>query len=127
MHGYEGSGLGLIAGVAGILIALVCLFLLRQQRACIERQYQEVTSVNRQHSAECSGKIDALEGSRAALEISAQTIEHPGRAGMMLSKRSQAMQLLRSGMSPDNAAAKLGIARREMRLIAKVSDILSLQ
>ena len=116
---------GLIAGVTGILAAIVCLILFRRHRASAERQNREMTSLLRQHETECAGKIDQLGRSVAVLESSAWNIEHLGQAALTRSRRSEAMQLLRSGISPDTAASKLGIARREMHLIARIADILS--
>jgi hypothetical protein len=121
------TGWGLVAGLAGILTALVCWSLLRKRCASVEKGHKDTVSLNNQRWTECSGRIDQLDRNVELLELSAQNIEHVGRIGLMRSQRSQAMHLLRSGMSPDSAAANLGIARREMRLISKVSNILSLQ
>jgi hypothetical protein len=44
---------------------------------------------------------------------------------MNRTSRAQAMRLLRSGVSPDTAAATLGVARREIKLLATVSQLLA--
>jgi hypothetical protein len=116
---------GLIAGLSGMVAATACFVLLRASRVSAERQNGEFTALLRQHQADCSAKMDQLGRNLAVLESSGQMIEHLGRTELTRSRRSQAMQLLRSGMSVDTAAAKLGIARREMRLIDTVSKILS--
>ena len=72
---------------------------------------------------ECAGQIAQLGESVSELAKSAQSMD-AAKGGITRSARSQAMQLLRSGMSPDNAAAALGIGRREMHLLASVSRIL---
>lgn len=41
------------------------------------------------------------------------------------SARARALQLLRAGISPDNAASTVGLAKSEMRLLAHVSRILA--
>lgn len=117
--------LGLIAGVTGILTAIACLVLWRKHHRSAVRRHQELAALLEQHQTECCGKFDLLGRNVAALESSAQNIERLGRGALTQSRRSQAMQLLRSGISPETAASNLGIARREMQLIARVSSILS--
>src|SRR5438067_2115890 len=109
---------GFIAGITGIVIAIMCLISFRKHKL-------ELSSVIRQHQTDCAGKCDQMKRNIAVLESSAQIIEQHGRTALTRSRRSEAMQLLRSGMPPDSAAAKLGIARREMRLILTISNILA--
>jgi hypothetical protein len=116
---------GLMAGITGILMAAACLVLWRKYQRTTESRHQELAASLEQHRAECVEKMDQLGRNLAVLETSAQNIENLGEAALTRSRRSHAMQLLRSGMSPETAAASLGIARREMRLIARVSSILS--
>jgi hypothetical protein len=111
--------------MAGLLMALTCVVLWRQQHRLAARSRQDFAAMLQQHQAECVEKIGLLGRNVAALETSAQNIENLGQAALTRSRRSQAIQLLRSGMSPETAASNLGIARREMRLIARVSSILS--
>lgn len=116
---------GLIAGVSGILAGLLCLFALRKRGAAFERAHAELLAMLGAHNAECSERIEQIGCGMAVLELNAQNIDGAGKAGLTRSVRSQAMQLLRSGMPPDSAASTLGIGRREMRLIARVSRTLS--
>jgi hypothetical protein len=46
-----------------------------------------------------------------------------GRLGMPA--RARALQMLRSGMAAETAAAELGLARNEVQLLAKVAAILT--
>lgn len=80
-----------------------------------------------EQQAEYSEQIARLGRNVAALEQSAQNVDEVRTGELSRSVRSQAMQLLRSGMSPESAASALRIGRREMRLIASVSSTLSLK
>ena len=127
----------LIIGGFGMLGGLICWLALRVHRVIVERAQaelrselwaelqSELQSKLREHRADCSEQIAELGCSVAVLELRAQNIDEAGKGGLTRSLRSQAMQLLRSGVSPENAAATLGTGRREMRLIATVSRTLS--
>jgi hypothetical protein len=103
--------------------------MLRSHRARAQWQREELQaelqSQLRQQREEFSEQVSRLGRSVEVLELSAKSVEEAGR-GLSRSRRSQAMQLLRSGMSPENAATSIGMERREMHLIAKVSRILTL-
>jgi hypothetical protein len=127
---YSGLVLGILASVAGV----ICLVVLRRRRVEVEWKHCQLESIIRQQhdeSARGTGQIEQsiaqLSRSVADLELNARNIGEAGWGGLTRTRRSQAMQLLRSGMSPESAASSLGIAMREMRLISKVSRILSLQ
>jgi hypothetical protein len=102
---YAGPILGAMAG-------LFCRLVLRKQRE--------------QHD-ECARQIAQLTRQVADLQLSHQNIEDVSKGGLPRSRRSQAMQLLRSGMPAESVASSLGIATREMHLIAEVSRMLSPQ
>jgi hypothetical protein len=116
---------GFIAGASAMLGSVFCLLALRKRGAAFERTQAELRAMLRAHKAECSERIEQLGCGVAILELTAQNIDEAGKAGLTRSVRSQAMQLLRCGTSPDSAASTLGIGRREMRLLARVSRILS--
>ena len=122
---------GIIAGFVGLLVGIICLVALYRHRARLEKTHGELQRMLLQHQAECSEQIARLGRNVTVLELSAQNVEENGRGlahhGLTRSIRSQAMQLLRSGQSPESAASALGVAKREMRLIARVSRLLSLQ
>lgn len=116
---------GLIAGALGAISGTVCLFSLRRHRIRLEQAREEL------HIALCRQQNEYQDGigqvSRAVefLEASSQSSQEALRGGLTPSLRSHAMQLLRSGMSPDAAAAAAGMARRDLDLIATVSRILA--
>ena len=115
---------GLIAGASAFLGSLFGFLALRKRAAALERAHIELRATLGAHEIECSEKIEQLVHAVAVLEMSAQNIDEAGKAGLTRSVRSQAMQLIRRGISPDNAASTLGIGKHEMRLIARVSDAL---
>jgi hypothetical protein len=119
---------GLIAGACGILAALICGLALRRQRirnhAEAAALRSELESMVRAQHTECADQLARLGESVSALENSAQSMDAAAKGGITRSARSQAMQLLRSGMSPENAASTVGMGRREMQLLAGVSRIL---
>jgi hypothetical protein len=119
----------LIAGVCGTVAGAVCLLMLRSNRARAEWQREELraelhSELLRQRE-EFSERVAQIGHSVEVLELSAKSVEEAGR-GLSRSRRSQAMQLLRSGMSPASAATSMGMGRREMHLIARVSRMLTL-
>ncbi len=129
---------GLIAGGCGFLVSSCCGFALRKYRVQslaaqaalrseVEALRAEMEAMLNDRQLECSVKIERLGESVSVLESSARSIDAATKGGMTRSTRSQAMQLLRSGMSPDNAASALGIGKREMHLLADVSRILLLK
>jgi len=78
------------------------------------------------HQGACCERFDGLRRSHEDLETSLRNTRDTLRDGRLnRSTRAAALQLLRSGMSPDAAAAESGIAKREMRLLAKVPGLLS--
>ncbi|MGD1070105.1 MAG: hypothetical protein ABSB15_08180 [Bryobacteraceae bacterium] len=74
----------------------------------------------------CLDEIAGLRRDFAALELNMQNRNEILREGRLnRTGRAQAMRLLRSGVSPDTAAATLGVARREIKLLATVSRLLA--
>jgi hypothetical protein len=116
----------LIPAVTGTLAGVASLLMLRKERVSAARKQGELQSMLEQQRDEFSQQIAQLNHSIGILELSARSVEEAGR-GLTRSRRSQAIQLIRAGMAPESAASSLGIARREMRLIATVSRMLSLQ
>ena len=120
----------MLAGAGGILAALACGLALRSHRVRMQAAQaalrSELESMLHANHTECAGQIAQFGESVSELAKSAQSLD-AARGGITRSARSQAMQLLRSGMSPDNAAAAVGIGRREMHLLASVSRILTMK
>jgi hypothetical protein len=125
-----------IAGLAGLAVILGCVFcliLLRNRRLAAERSHEHLREelraglrgMREQHEAGLA-EIAQLGRNVALLESSGQEIDNLTR-GFARPLRAQAIELLRSGMPAEKIARKLGIARREMRLIAQVSRTLLLE
>jgi hypothetical protein len=115
---WAGALIGLAAGV-------VCLLSMRRHKVQLEQTSEELHILLRQHQTEYLDEIGQVGRAVTFLEQSAQNTEEVIRGRLTTSLRSQAMQLLRAGTAAENAAVRLGIARRDMRLIARVSRILS--
>jgi hypothetical protein len=78
------------------------------------------------HQASCTEQVAGLSRTLESVQAGLQTGSELLRDGRLnLSSRAQAMQLLRAGISPETAAITLGMASRELRLLARVSRILS--
>ncbi len=116
----------LLLPAPGILLAAFCLLLLRRRRMADDRRHSELLSLIEWQRAENAQQIAQLTRSVEVLERTQRSAEEAA-GGLTRSCRSQAMQLLRSGMSPETAASSVGLATREMRLMAKVSRMLTLQ
>ena len=65
---------------------------------------------------------ERLDASELSAQSSAELLQD-GR--LSLPARPRALRMIRSGMAPDSIAAELGLARAEMRLLAKVATLLS--
>ena len=117
---------GFIAGLAGFAAAIISLLELRRYRQRAERAANLLRGeVERQQFA-CTEQFAALTQGFSALELNMQNTEEMLREGRLSrSTRAQALHLLRSGVAPDTAATTLGLAKREMRLLARVSRLLS--
>jgi hypothetical protein len=73
--------------------------------------------------------VEDLAGFSRSLEAIGRSMQSSdellGDGRLSQSSRARALQLLRTGIAPDTAAVTLGIATREMRLLAKVSRLLT--
>jgi hypothetical protein len=117
---------GLIAGVAACFAALFSLLALRRYHLIAAREAARLSDEFGRRQAFCSEQIAGLRNDFAALELNMQNTDELLREGRLnRTSRAHAMQLLRSGISPDTAASTLGMARREMKLMATVSRLLS--
>jgi hypothetical protein len=114
-----------VGAVIGVAAGVVCLLSMRRHEMQLEQTREELHILLRQHQTEYLDGIGQVGRAVTFLEQSAQHTEEAIRGRLTPSLRSQAMQLLRSGTTAEKAGARLGIARRDMRLIARVSRILS--
>jgi hypothetical protein len=80
--------------------------------------------MDRNHAV-CLQQISQVGRTVESLELSGQNTGDAISRVMNRSLRSQATHLLRSGMMPDTVASTLGVAKREVRLIAGVSGLLT--
>ncbi len=111
-------------GAAGVAI---CLRALGRQGMRLRQAREETEILLRQCQTEYRDGLNEVRRSIGFLERSGTQIEDALRGGLTRSLRARAMQLLRSGNTPDRAATELGLGRSEMRLLAHVSRILQSQ
>ncbi len=124
---------GLIAGVAGCLAALFSLLAVRRchlrasrDSSRLSHEFESAQALLAGRQTLFSEEIAGLRHALSTLEIGMQNTDEILRDGRMnRTSRAQAMRLLRSGVSPDTAAATLGVARREIKLLATVSQLLA--
>lgn len=121
------TGVGLLASAGGLAAGASSLVALRRCRTRLDQAREEFLIMMRQQQTEYRDGLGEVHRSVAFLEQSARSIEDAVKGRLTSSVRSQAMQLLRAGIPPDKAAVTLGLGKGEMRLIARVSRILSAQ
>ncbi len=118
--------LALIAGASawgGVAISMVTQW---RHRRKLRRQATSTREALELHRIECSERFEELRKGQESLEESLDSTRNVLRNGRLnRSTRAAALQLLRTGMSPDSAASSLGLAKREMRMIARISALLS--
>ena len=106
---------------AAIIALAVAKTTARRQKLALERLREEFDVRLAQQRTEYRDEARQLTESVAFLEQSAQQSEDLLSNRMTSSQRGKAMQLLRSGLSTEKAAASLGMSRNEVRLIATIS------
>ena len=113
---------GVASGI-GAAFSLVAWRRFRSELAADTMRLREETA---RCEADCAARITEFRLQFDALAVSMRNTEELLREGRLnRSSRAQAMHLLRTGVSPDTAAARLGMAKREMNLLSKVSLALS--
>jgi hypothetical protein len=121
---------GLIGGGLGVLLAIVCLvafclFALWSRGASLARMQSELRAALERNQAACLDQIGQVGRAVEFLEVSGRNTEEAIGRAMNRSLRSQVLHLLRSGLAADTVAATLGVAKREVRLIAGISSVLT--
>jgi hypothetical protein len=118
--------LALIAGTSacgGVAISMITQW---RQRRKFGREATSAREALERHRSECSEQFEELRKARQTVEGSLQSTCDVLRNGRFnRSTRAAALQLLRTGMSPGTAASSLGIAKREMQMVARVFVLLS--
>jgi hypothetical protein len=115
--------MALTAGSAAASISLVVLFLAQWRfRARTRRDLAGLRAALQLHVGDFEEKHAGLKKELSAIQAAAQDVPEPPRPGALnKSLRTQALHLLRSGASPETAAASLGLGKREMRLLERVA------
>jgi hypothetical protein len=107
-----------------VTLGLMALFLLANWNRRLARIQRELQGTVERNQAACVEQIGQIGRAVEFLELSGQNIDDGIGRALNRSLRSQAMHLLASGLSPDSVASTLGVAKREIGLIAGVSKIL---
>ena len=115
---------GAILGAIATLLALMCLAGIRRQKVAARKYRAEALSILKQQREETAQQIAQISRTVESLSECRQSMEAASSDGLPLSRRRDAIRLLRSGVSPETAASSLGIAAREMRLISTVFRVL---
>lgn len=121
--------LALKAALPGLLVALFVLLAARRSSRrdvlALEHLREEVMVMLSQQQTEYLDGLEDLRRGLSFLEESGKQTETAMREGLTPSLRSRAIQLMRSGLSPDAAASTLAMPKSDLRLIATVSRVLS--
>jgi hypothetical protein len=111
------------------MTAIVCLvafglFALWSRGVSLARMQRELRTALERNQAACLDQIGQVSRAVEFLEVSGRNTEDAIGRALNRSLRSQVLHLLRSGMAADTVAATLGVAKREVRLIAGISSVL---
>lgn len=114
-----------VAG-AGLLAGIVSLVLNWRQGSVQARRMELLRDEMDRSYRDCVRRIGVVGESVETSEKSAQSsleLLRDGRLGM--AARARALRMLRSGVAADTAAAELGLARNEVRLLEKVAIVMA--
>jgi hypothetical protein len=124
------TGIATVVVMSCAALFLVSLSMLLQWRGR-SRSLRELAALRAEMESQKAASTQMLTDLRRGFEGLEETVrtppEPPRAGGLNRSERAQALQLLRSGMSPESAAAALGMGRREMRLLERVSQTIYLR
>ena len=122
------SDSGWLISVFGLAMAMISLWMLSRARALWQRDSTELRMQVEQVQTSCGQEVGQLREALNALETGMASAQESLRAGRLnLSVRSQALQMLRSGSTPETVASSLGIATSEARLLTRVGQVLALR
>lgn len=118
--------LGIAAAVAiALVVTLFSLVWQWKDRTVRRREVEALRKSFEKEQMVCLEMFSDVHRTIATLEEGMGALRQaPKSGGLNRSTRAQAMQMLRSGHSADAAASSLGIGRREMRLLERVSQTL---
>ncbi len=114
-----------VATAATMLVAVLSVVLHARGRARNRRDLAELKASAARQASLFEETQAGIREEIAALEEFVRNAPEPPRPGALnKSIRTQALQLLRSGVSPDTAASSLGLGRQEVRLLERVAQSL---
>jgi hypothetical protein len=115
-----------IVSVAGVASGILSLTMVWRQRSAQHRDARRLQEETNRAREECLCEIRRLGVEMAESESKAKTsLELLGDGRMAMPARARALQMLRSGMAAETTATELGLARNDVRLLAKVAGILA--
>jgi hypothetical protein len=117
-----------IAIAVGIVLAALVVSLLAMVRAthmdhALREQAKELGKEFAGALEQMRARVDAFGEQLEDLRRTVSQIPNAPRAGLNMSKRSEALRMYRRGEPPDRIAAALDIARQEVDLLLKVHRI----
>lgn len=113
------AGTGLMAGIVSLVLNWRQRLLQRRDAGCLRAEME------RSHK-DCLGRIGRVGENLETSERNAQSsleLLRDGRLGMPA--RARALRMLGSGIGAETAAAELGMAKNEVRLLEKVAAVLA--
>jgi hypothetical protein len=115
----------MILSSAAASLALLSILAQWRFRARNRRDLAELRASAQRQADLFEEMQNEMKDSMAALEEAVRNAPEPPRPGALnKSERTQALQLLRSGVSTDVAASTLGLGKREVRLLERVAQTL---
>jgi methylphosphotriester-DNA--protein-cysteine methyltransferase len=113
----------LIAGIG------ICVFLIRNVKSGARRSEEQVEAA----LAELRDRLKTAEDAIVRLRSDLQTVEEqfrvsagvPAKSWSNITRRTQALRMLKAGQKPQRIAAELGMSAGEVDLIAKVTRIVT--
>ena len=124
-----GGAMNWIAIGMSAVCLLICILTVRmhvRQRRAFERSTVGLRTEMRRKHDECLHLVHHIAENMEAAERTAQaSAELLGDGRLAMPTRARALQMLRSGMAADTAAVELGLARSDVRLLAKVGSLLA--
>ena len=118
----------LLLGIVSLLVTLRQGWLrargMREMVGIQDSLREEMQDGHRQYQGEIGEVREILAEAEKNAQVNLELLRD-GRLGMPA--RARALRMLRSGMSAETAAAELGLARNEVRLLEKVSVLLAPQ
>ena len=113
-----GAAPGYGAGIAALVAARKTA---RRQARAIEHLREELQILLVQQQTEYRDAIGQMGEDLAQLQEGFRQSEEALKGRLTSSQRAKAIELMRSGLSPEKAAASLAMSRSETRLIATVA------